>query len=350
MKRLFQIFLAALVCALSSPAFADIIENYTITDFVKGDKIPKTLDLKDLPEGSVPVSIVTEGATSSNPMDNMFTSFFGMFGGLMSAGTNGENSESNAVMSLMKVAGYSFTNGNEVMFAGQRCLICYKLDFDIFAMAAQSAAAQSQAESNAGTQPATERKPATSGLRWKLQLLREDKVVSMTHEPSVDLNGLFKSVSDLMESGGQAKEAAKKTATLSNMKQVCLATIMYAGDNDDLYPGVQSTASARAVLLPYVKNKEVFQSQNPAKSEFRFNCALASVNAEIIEYPAETILWYETTPWEDGSRIIGYTDGHAKSVGSSEWEDLEPTLRNTYPRSAGLLPMDYMLDSDPLKK
>lgn len=34
----------------------------------------------------------------------------------------------------------------------------------------------------------------------------------------------------------QAKEAAKKTATLNNFKQTATASIMYAGDNDDMFP------------------------------------------------------------------------------------------------------------------
>jgi prepilin-type N-terminal cleavage/methylation domain-containing protein len=34
----------------------------------------------------------------------------------------------------------------------------------------------------------------------------------------------------------QAKVAAKKTASISNQKQIGLSLIMYAGDNDDLYP------------------------------------------------------------------------------------------------------------------
>src|SRR6188508_2046815 len=34
----------------------------------------------------------------------------------------------------------------------------------------------------------------------------------------------------------QAKEAAKKTASLSQMKQVGTATIMYTADYDDLFP------------------------------------------------------------------------------------------------------------------
>lgn len=34
----------------------------------------------------------------------------------------------------------------------------------------------------------------------------------------------------------QAKEAAKKTSSLSNVKQLSLANVMYAGDSDDLFP------------------------------------------------------------------------------------------------------------------
>lgn len=34
----------------------------------------------------------------------------------------------------------------------------------------------------------------------------------------------------------QAKQAAKKTAAISNAKQIALSTIMYSGDNDDLFP------------------------------------------------------------------------------------------------------------------
>ena len=34
----------------------------------------------------------------------------------------------------------------------------------------------------------------------------------------------------------QAKEAAKRTATLNNFKQVGTAMLMYVGDNDDCYP------------------------------------------------------------------------------------------------------------------
>lgn len=63
----------------------------------------------------------------------------------------------------------------------------------------------------------------------------------------------------------QAKAAAKKTADLSNQKQLSLGHIMYAGDNDDYYARnlyVETTAGGAwqsdvnwaKAILPYLKN------------------------------------------------------------------------------------------------
>ncbi|MEQ1821665.1 MAG: prepilin-type N-terminal cleavage/methylation domain-containing protein [Fimbriimonadaceae bacterium] len=69
----------------------------------------------------------------------------------------------------------------------------------------------------------------------------------------------------------QAKEAAKKTACLSNARQIGMAVKMYLGDNDDVMPLFYAYNSAPAAgqpghkgveveLEPYCKSKEVFKS------------------------------------------------------------------------------------------
>jgi prepilin-type N-terminal cleavage/methylation domain-containing protein/prepilin-type processing-associated H-X9-DG protein len=72
----------------------------------------------------------------------------------------------------------------------------------------------------------------------------------------------------------QAKVAAKKISELSNMKQVGLAQIMYAGDSDDIFvPKVrygygpsrgggdpQNAMSADKLTQPYIKNWDLFMS------------------------------------------------------------------------------------------
>ena len=45
----------------------------------------------------------------------------------------------------------------------------------------------------------------------------------------------------------QAKEAAKKTQTLNNFKQVATSMIMYAGDNDDLFPLASVTTTGGVI-------------------------------------------------------------------------------------------------------
>jgi prepilin-type N-terminal cleavage/methylation domain-containing protein/prepilin-type processing-associated H-X9-DG protein len=81
----------------------------------------------------------------------------------------------------------------------------------------------------------------------------------------------------------QAKEAAKKTTSLSNLKQIGLAYVMYASDSDDKYPciiwGPQTTWDASDIqgftldgqpyhsyhlthvrLLPYMKSRQLWVS------------------------------------------------------------------------------------------
>src|SRR5689334_10704765 len=69
----------------------------------------------------------------------------------------------------------------------------------------------------------------------------------------------------------KAKEAAKKTACLSNVKQNAVAVIMYVTDNDSTYPmiayGTNGTGfipgstviySVFDAIMPYTKNKDIF--------------------------------------------------------------------------------------------
>ncbi len=76
----------------------------------------------------------------------------------------------------------------------------------------------------------------------------------------------------------QAKVAAKKSADLSNIKQVNLATIMYAGDYDDTMPigayWVNDPSVGwklwtwRVLAAPYVKNKDLYSPPNFKKGTY----------------------------------------------------------------------------------
>jgi prepilin-type N-terminal cleavage/methylation domain-containing protein len=78
----------------------------------------------------------------------------------------------------------------------------------------------------------------------------------------------------------QAKEAAKKTAALSNVKQNAVAVLMYTTDSDGAFPMVAYMANGNGLipgngtivysvfdaLMPYTKNKDIFLSPGDPKA------------------------------------------------------------------------------------
>lgn len=71
----------------------------------------------------------------------------------------------------------------------------------------------------------------------------------------------------------QAKTAAKKTASISNLKQIGLAGVMYITDNE-AYPFMSSPSNQTPrtrwadYLYPYIKNEDVFLAPNAEQSIF----------------------------------------------------------------------------------
>ncbi len=75
----------------------------------------------------------------------------------------------------------------------------------------------------------------------------------------------------------QAKEAAKKTSSMSNMRQVGLASLMYANDNDDFFPLTERGGDVGDaheyywgdMIHPYAGNWQILQAPG-AGSPIRF--------------------------------------------------------------------------------
>jgi prepilin-type N-terminal cleavage/methylation domain-containing protein/prepilin-type processing-associated H-X9-DG protein len=146
----------------------------------------------------------------------------------------------------------------------------------------------------------------------------------------------------------QAKEAAKKTACLSNLRQIGTANLLYAGDADDIFVGTELGDDPEYfwadMLEPYLKNRDIlnclsaniklgFSDAVPGfpkgiSKEWEYNYAIndikgpagqlmgaAFANGTAITFPAETILildfWPEAQePDEDEERHeVGWTWG-----------------------------------------
>jgi prepilin-type N-terminal cleavage/methylation domain-containing protein len=176
-----------------------------------------------------------------------------------------------------------------------------------------------------------------------------------------------------------AKESAKTTATLSNLRQLSQATLMYAGDADDRYPLVTegslgSTflsgytvatefgasvpgifAPEKGSLYPYVKSAGVYVSAlDPTSPQthqtFAFNGCLTvfppppglmpTQTTTEAEFPAGQFVFAEElsgnggtndgffhplvdvfASWHFGKTAMVYVDGHAKTQHAKERVD-----------------------------
>ncbi len=76
----------------------------------------------------------------------------------------------------------------------------------------------------------------------------------------------------------QAKAAAKKTACLSNSKNIGTASMLYSSDNDDLFPSVYDGGNASnrggdpiATMYPYIKNMDIWSGYRQNKDKVGLN-------------------------------------------------------------------------------
>ncbi len=97
-----------------------------------------------------------------------------------------------------------------------------------------------------------------------------------------------------------AKVAALKRSLLNKAKQVALALLMHASDNNDNY--VSNKSDWRNAINPYIKDSNIYDG---------FNYVFPGGNASSIAEPASTVLGYFEGP---GGRAVAYTDGHAKWI------------------------------------
>ena len=76
----------------------------------------------------------------------------------------------------------------------------------------------------------------------------------------------------------QAKAAAKKTAALSNAKNIGTASMLYSSDNDDLFPSVYDGGDAInrggdpiATMYPYIKSMDIWSGYRQNKDKVGLN-------------------------------------------------------------------------------
>ena len=111
--------------------------------------------------------------------------------------------------------------------------------------------------------------------------------------------------------GGPTSETRKSgeiEVSMSRLKQLGLATMMYASEHD-AFPPAKSTDEARRYLDSFVDDKDSFLGGTKGIS-FEFNTKLAGVTLANLQNPAETVEWYEKVPNSKLPYVVVYVDGH----------------------------------------
>lgn len=120
-----------------------------------------------------------------------------------------------------------------------------------------------------------------------------------------------------------ARHAALNTAAISNMKELGLASLIYANDYDGAFPPKMATALE---AKPYLRadsqakapgsdqaNDSIFVSMNPSGGVILGDPRLAGKDPESFADPAKVVMFYDERPWPNGRGLACYVDGHAKS-------------------------------------
>lgn len=319
MQVLPTVLISALAAALIAPALQ---QTQPMTGPLLPD-IPPTLTAANWTPDYQPYKITVAGGSSTYMgMDIQTLIMMSGFGA------------SGSAPRFLGDASARWTRGEKTTINGQTFLVCYKAEMPGFLL--------------------TMRSPSLSGgtVVLELDLVKSDAIVEI--QPSLGLNkdsfledakdaGLtfadYPTPAILQQSAqisnaraDRAKQSVDQAATLSNIKQLALGTLIYENDYDDLMPLAQSTAQVAKEIEPYIKTETVWKTLNPNGGRILFNTNLSAVNSSSIPDPAKTPMFFEQNAWPDGRRAVAYTDGHAKLEDQVAWQALQPLLHTKFPR------------------
>jgi hypothetical protein len=106
------------------------------------------------------------------------------------------------------------------------------------------------------------------------------------------------------EKAGAGLQVSEQEMLLDDIKQIGLAAMMYAQDNDGNLPGMDS---AMQDMSPYVMDSDVFNSPGTSNGIFKL---CASGNQSSMSDPAGTIMGIMDAGYK--WQAIVYGDGHAR--------------------------------------
>ncbi len=143
----------------------------------------------------------------------------------------------------------------------------------------------------------------------------------------------------------QMTTAEAEQQSMSKLRQLATATLMYDQDNHGEYPAMDTAENWDAAVIRYVGNNKQMLTRPGMDELYQPNPALNKIMEANIKDPVNTVLAFEATPWPDGMRCVAFADAHVQMVNEQQWQALKVKLGN----NAGL-PAQAMTPADAKQK
>jgi prepilin-type processing-associated H-X9-DG protein len=201
-----------------------------------------------------------------------------------------------------------FTSGQRVTIDGASYLVAYSIQtkpMDLMSMM------------RIGTPPTPT--PLTADTPLNPALLNIHAIAGMVDIRPFDLQSMIaQSTQQTIVSQSEVAQSLTTKAS-SNAKQVMLGAIMYSQDYDEKYPPMTSEATFKKAVYPYLRSDSAFLDP-VTNTPFELNPWLSRRSLSQIDSPATMVAIY-SDPHPDGSRVVGFADGHVKVLNGDDWAE-----------------------------
>lgn len=111
-----------------------------------------------------------------------------------------------------------------------------------------------------------------------------------------------------VERGGVV-QGDPRLLSLGNAQALAIGVTEYTQDNDAVLPPTTTQAAFQTALLPYVHSARFFVDPISGKP-FLPNPAVSQILLNSIADPSQTIVFQSQKPYQNGTPVVGYADGH----------------------------------------
>ena len=115
-----------------------------------------------------------------------------------------------------------------------------------------------------------------------------------------------------------------QTDTLTNLKSVNSALLLYVQDYDETFPIALNKEVVQRLTLPYSKDITLYSDPN-TNIPFEWNSYLSGRTLASFETPSTTVSFYVAFPVVPDSRPVATIGSRPKLVTDAEWVQLKAT-------------------------